>query len=153
LLYKYFLFSIEIYLSTMDKTFDIVLILVSICNIKVLSLISYRIPTLIQQNSITVPVIDPCRFFQIENSTLFRMGQSNVISRWDLTSLAYNEQDAYQSLTWAYNVANLAIGKYTTEFSVSLANTKNFDILTAQNILFSSSHTNTTSSTYYLSKV
>jgi hypothetical protein len=68
---------------------------------------------LIQQNTITVPIIDPCRFFQIENSTLFRMGQSNTISRWDLTTMAYNEQDAYQSLTWTYNVANLAIGKYT----------------------------------------
>lgn len=115
----------------MKKAFDIGLILVFICNIKVLSSVGYRIPILIQQNNITVPGSDPCRFFQIENSTLFKMGQSNVISRWNLTSLTYNEQNAYQSLTWATNIANLGIGKHTAEISVSLANTKNFDILTA----------------------
>jgi hypothetical protein len=62
------------------------------------------------------------------------MGQSNIISRWNLNTLGYYEHNIYQSPSWVYTVSNIAIGRNSGEITVPIANTKNFDIISSSNL-------------------
>jgi hypothetical protein len=53
---------------------------------------------------------DPCRFFKIKNDSIYRMGESNIISKWDVyNTSSYYEQALYYSLTGSVNITNLGL--------------------------------------------
>jgi hypothetical protein len=56
-----------------------------ICFLCVFEVSSYYLPTYNFYKNISVPILntsDLCKFMEIKNNTLYRVGQSNVIQNW-----------------------------------------------------------------------
>jgi len=106
---------------------------------------SYSIPNFQLKDPMPLPTIvngyDPCRYFKIKNDSIYKIGISNIISKWNTYDTSnYYEQTNYYSPSGSDNITNIGLSMSSDDMALSLFNTTKFDILNSSDLSIKTSY-------------